>query len=409
MSNAPSGGAEFAESWPSLLAAFLATSLGIAALFFYSLGVFIKPLQAAFGWSRAEVSLVPLVAILCSAVLSPLVGGFADRFGPRRVGAASLVGLALGFFLLSRSGGVFGLFLATTCFLAIAGAGSSPVVFSRLVTLWFDRARGLALGIAASGAGVAGIAVPRLLPGFVAAHGWRAGYALLAFLPLLAVPVVLLMARDGAGASAAAPMLAGCTPGQARAQARFWRMGLAFFLVALAGGGFIVHFIPLLSDAGFSPARAGGTAALAGFAIIAGRLGTGLAVDRMFAPLVAAAIFAISACGCVLLALGGARWGAAAAVMVGFSFGAEVDLVAFLAARYFGLRSIGAVFGMLYACFTAGVAAGPLLAGVLHDVTGSYRASLLTQAACLAAAALLAATLGRYPAPVAVRQDATAC
>lgn len=394
----PSGGREFAKSWRSLLAAFLGTSLGIAALFFYSLGAFIKPLQAAFGWSRAQVSVVPLVAILCSAVLSPVVGGLADRFGPRRVGAASLVGLAAGFFLLSRGSGAFALFLAATCFLAIAGAGSSPVVFSRLVTLWFDRTRGLALGIAASGAGVAGIAVPRLLPGFVAAHGWRAGYALLAVLPLLAVPAVLLLARDGVAGAAGATVLEGCTPAQARAQARFWRMGLAFFLVALAGGGFVVHLIPLLSDAGFTPAKAGGTAALAGIAIIVGRLGTGLAVDRIFAPAVAATLFALSAGGCVLLALGGPGWAGEAAVLVGFSFGAEVDLVAFLAARYFGLRAIGAVFGMLYACFTAGVAAGPLLAGVLHDATGSYRASLLVQAACFAAAATLAATLGRYNA-----------
>jgi predicted MFS family arabinose efflux permease len=217
-------------------------------------------------------------------------------------------------------------------------------------------------------------------------------------LPLLAVPAVLLLARDGVAGAAGATVLEGCTPAQARAQARFWRMGLAFFLVALAGGGFVVHLIPLLSDAGFTPAKAGGTAALAGIAIIVGRLGTGLAVDRIFAPAVAATLFALSAGGCVLLALGGPGWAGEAAVLVGFSFGAEVDLVAFLAARYFGLRAIGAVFGMLYACFTAGVAAGPLLAGVLHDATGSYRASLLVQAACFAAAATLAATLGRYNA-----------
>jgi len=399
MSTHTSGASEFGKSWPSLLAAFLGTSLGIAALFFYSLGAFIKPLQTAFGWSRAEISVVPLVAILCSAVLSPMVGGLADRFGPRRVGAASLAGLSAGFFLLSRSGGAFAVFLAATCFLAIAGAGSSPVVFSRLVTLWFDRARGLALGIAASGAGVAGIAVPRLLPNFVAAHGWRAGYALLAVLPMLAVPVVLMLARDGGVGSATARALAGCTPAQARAQPRFWRMALAFFLVALAGGGFIVHFIPLLSDAGFSPAKAGATAAIAGFAIIAGRLGTGIAVDRFFAPAVAATLFVISTFCCLLLALGGASWAWLAAMLVGLSFGAEVDLVAFLAAQFFGLRAIGAVFGMLYACFTAGVAAGPLLAGGLHDATGSYRASLLVQAACFAAAAALAGTLGRSSVP----------
>jgi MFS family permease len=408
MSDSPSGTREFAKSWPSLLAAFLGTSLGIAALFFYSLGVFIKPLQAAFGWSRSEVSLVPLVAILCSAVLSPVIGGLADRFGPRRVGAASLLGLAFGFFLLSRTNGSFSMFLAATCVLAILGAGSSPVVFSRLVTLWFDRTRGLALGIAAAGAGVAGIVVPRLLPGFVSAHGFRAGYALLAALPLLALPAMLLLARDASTRHVAAPM-SGCTPGQARAQARFWRMGLAFFLVALAGGGFIVHFIPMLSDAGFSPAQAGATAAFTGFAIIAGRLGTGVALDRFFGPAVAAALFGVSACGCVLLALLGAGWGAVAAVLVGFSFGAEVDLVAFLAARYFGLRSIGAVFGMLYACFTAGVAGGPLLAGALHDATGSYTLSLLVEGGCLAVAALLAGTLGRYPVQVPATVEQPAC
>ena len=212
-------GGEFRRGWAPLLAAFLGTSLGIAALFFYSLGVFIKPLQAQFGWSRAALSGVPLIAIVGSAAVIPAVGALADRYGTRLVGCLSLAGLSAAFFLLSRTTGAFTLFLALTCLLAVLGAGSSPVVFSRLVTIWFDRSRGLALGIAACGAGAAGIVLPACLPGFVAAHGWRAGYALLALLPLVAVPLVFLLARDDpprpASAISDAP-LTGMTLRQAR-------------------------------------------------------------------------------------------------------------------------------------------------------------------------------------------------
>ena len=406
MHAAPTQGQEFRRGWVPLLAAFAGTSFGISALFFYSLGIFIKPLQAEFGWSRAAISSVTLFAGFGSALMAPVMGHLADRFGVRRVGVVSLLGLAGGFWLVSRTNGVFGLFVAATVLLATVGAGSSAVVFSRLVNVWFDRAKGIALGISAAGAGCAGILVPRLLPGYVAAHGWRAGYAALALLPLLIAPVVALCAWERPQAvaqSVSTPPVTGLTLAQARRTGRFWQMCAAFLLVSLASGGFIVHFFPLLSDAGLSPRAAGGIVALVGLSVVGGRLGTGLLIDRVFAPYVAAGLFAISALGCALLAWGGARVAPVSAVMVGFSFGAEVDLVAFLAARYFGLRAIGAIYGLLYGCFTAGVAIGPLLTGTLHDRFGGYSTALLADAALLLIAAALVTRLGGYLVPEAAR------
>ena len=156
----------------------------------------------------------------------------------------------------------------------------------------------------------------------------------------------------------------------------------------------------MLTDSGLAPSAAGGIAALVGIAVVAGRLATGAVIDRVFAPHVAAVLFAVAALGCFLLAFYGAKLAPAAALMVGFSFGAEVDLVAFLVARYFGLRAIGAVYGFLYACFIAGNGAGPMLTGALHDRSGGYALPLFVGAGALAAAACLTASFGRYPEPV---------
>jgi MFS family permease len=166
---------------------------------------------------------------------------------------------------------------------------------------------------------------------------------------------------------------------------------------AIAVGGVIVHFVPMLTDAGLTPTRAGALAGLLGLAIIAGRLATGILVDRVFAPRVAFVVFMLSAVGCWLLAWGGVAWAAQAAILVGFAMGAEIDLISYCVARYFGMAAYGRIYGWLYAVFMIGTAIGPLIAGAAFDRFGDYVAALIVLGSALAVASLMSWSLDPFP------------
>ena len=177
----------------------------------------------------------------------------------------------------------------------------------------------------------------------------------------------------------------------------FLLLASIFFLVALAVGGMIVHFIPMLNDADVPPAKAGQLASLIGLSVIVGRLGTGLLIDRFFAPKIAAILFALSALGYTAFIIGGAEVAAFAAVAVGLSMGAEVDLIAFLTSRYFRFSSYGKTYGALYAVFVIGAAVSPVLMGYSFDRLAAYDAAIILSIVCLTLASCCALFLPRYP------------
>jgi len=384
---------EFARSWRVLLGSVLGITAGVSSLYFYSLGIFVKPLAAEFGWGRGQASLGALVGTLCAAVTAIPVGRLVDRFGSFAVGLGSLALLGLAFAAMAV--GVSGLasFIALTAVLSLLTAGSSPLPFARLVVASFVRHRGMALGLALTGTGIGAIAVPALLAPLVAMHGWRMGYFALAVTVLvLCLPIAALLYRAPAGRPgvvATAPL------GAILRDRAFATIGLPIFLASIAVLGTVVHFVPMLTDAGLTPARAGGVAALIGVASIIGRLATGAALDRIAAPWVAGGLFAIAAAGLLLLALGGAHVAVAGALITGVAVGAEGDLIAFLTARYFGQARYGQAYGALYALFLVGGAIGPALLGMVFDISGSYRLPFAIAAALLFAAALLCLRLSR--------------
>ena len=394
---------EFASGGVMLAASFVGLSVGISSLFFYTMGIFIRPLQAEFGWSRAALSLAVLISGIVLAGASPLVGRLVDRAGVRRVVSISMPALALAALGMSFVPGNLPFYLCAFTLLCLAGAGTSPVVFTRLVAAHFKAHRGLALGLLLSGTGVAAALAPAFFTPFIAEHGWREGYRLLAGVSIAALPVVLIgLGREGATTKAYA---AQAKPGLARTSFliffRDWRfrlMLLSFFSLALAIGGLIVHFVPMLLDGGVDAATAGRTAGLIGIAVIFGRIGAGALIDRVHAPFVAATMLAAAALGCVLLAVsGGTQLAGIAAVLVGLAMGAEVDLIGFLVARYLGLSAYGSAYGILYGAFVAGAAIGPFLVGLSFDGTGSYRMALICAALLLSGAAILLSRLGPYP------------
>jgi len=394
---------EFATRWPVLLGAILGIGVGVIALPTPAIGVFMRALQAEFGWTRTGISLGPTILIAGLALASPLLGWVADRVSAAWISGVSLAALSLSFVLFSQLGPDIRLYYATFALMAVAACGAATLVYARVVSANFVRGRGLALGLAMVGNGLTGILLPLLLVPYAAQAGWRQGFLALAILVALAAPAVaFLMSRSRPQAVAAAS--GGGAPGRSFEVAvrdrTFWIMAVAFALIPLGAGGLHLHLLALLADAGVSPATAGAIASTGGLALIVGRVLTGWLIDRAFAPHVAAGMMAISA-GCLAaMGLVGAPAGWLGAVAIGLSIGAELDLIGYLTARYFGLRAYGRIYGLLYAAVLVGSAASPLAYGRIADLTGGYAVALYGGAGALALAGVLFLALRRFPSPV---------
>ena len=125
---------------------------------------------------------------------------------------------------------------------------------------------------------------------------------------------------------------------------------------------------------------------------------TGFLIDRVFAPYITAGVFSLVACGCLALGLGGIEYALVAAIALGLAMGAEVDLIGYFTARYFGLRNYGVLFGIQYSAFSLGCGISPLLAGQIWDLTGNYDYALIGAAVLLMLAVLISLSLPKFPA-----------
>ncbi len=400
------------RGWVMVLVAIVGLCLSVGSVLVYTFGILAKPLGSAFAANRGSMALAVTFLNLMVAFSSPITGRLADRFGPKRVIMVSLAGLAGCLFLLSRATPPVWHLWVLYALAGLAGAGSTPVAYARVVTNWFDRNRGLALGVASTGIGLGGLIMPVLTQRLVETVGWQQTYLLFGGGCLfIALPVVALLLKnrpedvglrvDGgavAGPAAAVAPAAGLTLPEALRTRTFWMLCLVFFGIAASGLGALAHLASMLTDQGFTPQKAALATSLFGAATIVGRVGNGVLVDRYFAPRVAAVAFAGAAIGLGLLWGGGT--GAVvfvAAVLIGLAIGAESDIMPYIVSRYFGVRAMGALYGIIFGAYTIGAAAGPYLFGAGFDWTGSYRLPF----ACAGGISLLAAagilTLGNYP------------
>ncbi len=387
---------EFGSNWRVVLASFFGISLGSASLYFYSIGIFIKPLAAEFDWGRGEASIGALVGTICAALAAMPIGRLVDRIGAVPVALISLVMLAIGFVALGTLTAGLLSFVALTAALSILATGSSAIPYSRLIVSNFVKRRGIALGVALSGTGLGAMAIPPLLTPYVAENGWRAGYIALASVVVISLPILWLLLRGADGQPKAAENAAEqeqsapeTTPLLTTLKdPAFICIAITFLLAAIAVFGTIVHFVPMLTDAGLTPEAAGGIAALIGITAIAGRVVAGALLDRLPAGLVTAGLFLLAALGFSLLAFGGITFAIPGALIAGFAIGAENDLLAFLVGRYFPRATYGQAYGALYGVFLLGGAIGPALSGYLFDLSGNYQLSLLSAAGLLVLAAM---------------------
>jgi MFS family permease len=211
--------------------------------------------------------------------------------------------------------------------------------------------------------------------------------------------VLLLIGRHGGSRSGAIALVrsgSGMRIRDALRDSQFYRLAAVVMLAAIGVGGLIVHLVPMLTDAGLTPAAAGRSAGMLGIAIIFARISTGILIDRIFAPLVAFWIFLVAGFGCFLLARGGVAFAPYAALFVGLAIGAEIDLISYFVVRYFGMKDYGKIYGWLYAIFMVGTSLGPVLAGFTYDHYGNYSVGVGILGGCLVGAGILSLTLGSF-------------
>jgi len=390
---APDERSEFGLYWPILFAATVGVGLGTTGLMFYGFGQFVGPLAADLHWSRGAISGGMLSYSAGTVLVYPFVGRAVDRFGGRAVGLLAQCGLAAGFALISVVPANIYLFDAAFFVMSLLGAGTSPIVWSRAVARHFARRRGLALGIMLSGTGMAAVLAPAVVGGSIAAFGWRGAFRVMAAIEIgVGLPVTFFCLREAARVGAAAAPAGMATAAALRSSA-FLRLVFAFVLISLGVAGLIVHLPVMLQDRGFAHARIGFMMGFFGYAVICGRLLLGFLMDRFPAAIVGGIFVLTAAVACLLLAGGVGVF--PAVLLVGACAGAEVDLLAFLTSRLFGLRHFAQIYGWALSAFVVGAGLGPVIAGRVHDVTGSYQAALYLFAASTVVAAGVIGSLGR--------------
>ena len=362
--------------------------MGYGAIYNYTFGVLTSPIGSEFDWSRFAVSLGYSLSLIAYSVVAPFVGKLVDAWGARRVIVPSLVLFAvglMGFHFLSAN---LWHFYALNIALGVLGCGSAIVPYSKVISQWFDRKRGLALGLASIGVGVSSFAMPSVAFVFISDAGWRAAYLWIGMMVLVVtVPVGLFLKenpsmvglwpdgeiRDRSADGKAPSARAGMTGWEALQSRTFWLLFAAVFFVATSVIGCLIQLVPILTERGISPQAAAFAASLLGGAVIPGRIVSGFFMDRFFAPTVATFFFGGAGLGIFVLWTGaGGAWVFVAAFLVGLGVGAEGETIAYLVSRYFGLRAFSEIYGYALISFAMGGVIGPPLMGLAFDVTGSY-------------------------------------
>lgn len=404
---------EFRRNWTVVLAS--ALGMAFASVGVYALGVFIEPIQQETGWSRAEIALGMTVSAVVSVITGPFIGFVVDRFGPRRLGLFGLVGGCLTLASYSTVGPAIWMWWALFIPGSLTSAFLKPTVWATAVSSLFDTGRGLALAVMLSGTALCSTLTPIAGHYFVESFGWRQAYvALAAFWGLLVIPVVWLYftsAKDRnrvqARSEPVAPIiLPGLDIRPSLLSWKFFRLASAGFLASLVVVSFVTGLVPVLSSLAIDRQTAAWIAGLIGISTVVGRLTGGVLLDRVNGNMVGAVSMLLPLIPCSLLLLfpGSVPVAAVAVIVLGLSLGVELDAVAYLVGKHFGMRNYGTLFGTIAGFLALATGLGPVLLNLVYDQTGAYTLVLLAYIPLSLLSSAMFASLGRYPEFAPVQQ-----
>jgi MFS family permease len=408
----------FANRWWIVFACACGLLVGAGSILIFSFGVFLKPVTADLGVTRGQLSTGLGISAWFVALASFTIGWLIDRYGTRRVMIPGILlfALAVANFGLMQPKPLIMIY-ATFCIAGFISGVQTPIPYAAVITHWFDRERGIALGVATAGVGLGVALMPQLAALLIRHFGWREAYfglgiavVVLAWLPVIIFvrdPPWITERRQSAGAST--DSLPGIDARAAIRSATFWLLAIAFFLGVMAINGTIVHIVALLTDRGIPLQTATGALSIAGIAIIVGRMICGWCLDRFWGPYVAVCFFVLPMAGIALLGSGFAYpVPLIGAALCGAGIGAEIDLMAFFISRYFGLKAYGKIYGLMFMLFNLGTGLGPALSGRAFDMFHSYKQIFAVYEVALAITCILLIRLGAYAYPARHHQTPAA-
>jgi len=382
-------------------------------LMVFSFSVFFKSLVLDFHASRAAVSSAFSLFNIVGALLIPCTGMVIDRFGAKRVILVFtlLYGLVLGSALWVGSS-LWQLYLLFTILGVAMASGPSPVPYGVVISHWFNRHRGLALGLSMTGIGVGSVIVPILAQFLITAFGWRAAFAIFGGAVLLfPLPVIAALLQNDPGQRGLEPDgdqknqisklqsqdKQGLTWHEIWHNPTFWILICIFSLAGASVHGAALHMSAIFTDRGVTAERAAIATALVGIAVMLGRVASGYLLDRLFAPRVAILFYSATALGIAILCAGtSGPLALVASFLVGLGMGAEVESMAYMISRYFGLSAFGTAYGHAFGAFMIAGSAGVFLMGAGYDRFHSYTFPLACLCAAMVLALVLLACLGPY-------------
>ncbi len=396
--------------WVIAGAGLLLGLVGIGAR--YSYGVFLQSIETDFGLTRTASSGIFSLYMLLSCLIAVAGGWGLDRYGPRRVALIMATFTGLSLVLTSQAGEPFHLLITYSIFLSL-GTGAIYGTVNSTTSRWFNKRRGLAVGIASSGGGFGAIVIAPLAALLISQFGWRTAFILLGVISWAVMGAAsLLLIRDpqevgrfpDGRESDPLPQehrgdhirsgSADFTLGQAIRKSGFWLLSLAWLFLSLSLHMMFIHVVPFAVDKGVSPMKAAFVLSMIGIANSPGRLVMGRLSDRFGAGTLGIICLLLQGGTMAWLTLAGPLWMLyTSAFVFGFLWGGSGTLTTVLTVDIFGTRSLGVIMGVMSGWWAVGAAAGPAVGGYLFDLNGRYSTAFAVGIAALAAASLLIALI----------------
>ena len=391
---------------------------GLRAVF----GVFIKPMEATFGWDRAALSGAAAISLLLLGAAGPIVGWLADQWGPRRVIFVSAILLGLGAMLSSRVSALWQIYITCGVLMGLGAGGVGMSTGAALAARWFEARRGLVMGLVGGAMSAGQLVIVPLAVWFTLSYGWRQSFLYLGVLLLvIALPLTLLFIRDdpaqkglkayGAGQAARAGEPKAPPEGRTRVAdamqvPAFWLLAGTFFICGYTSNGLVLtHLVPHAAEHGFSEMHAAQALGVMGAMNILGTVASGFICDRFGRKGPLAFYYGVRGLSLLFLLY---VWNVPSlhifAAIFGLNYISTVPPTTTLTANIFGRYSVGSLSGWIFFAHQVGAALGAAVGGWVFQSTGSYSwafisAALLAFLAVPMALAIKEAPVTRTPEP----------
>ena len=363
--------------------------------------VFLLPLERDLGWTRSEMTSVYSIYLLVTGLSSPIVGMLFDRWGPRALYTCGMASLAGAYLIAPHVQTLWQFYATVGAMTGIAAASLGMVPSSSLISRWFREHLSTAISTAFAGLGLGALFIVPGVQFLLQTHSWRESYQIMGMILVALVPLVFALPwqRYAGGhpeylqlkKSSIAPER-DWTLREAMRTQPFWGLVWIFFFTAMGMFTIMVQTVAYLVEQGFSPIVAATAFGFSSMLSVVGVIGTGAIADRMGPRRIVSLTFLGSITGVSILLL--MTWfpvqGLLAAFVITFGLcqGARGPIVSSISTRLFAGSHVASIYGLIYATNAVGAGLGALMAGLLHDMTGSYRPSFVFSVCALFIAGL---------------------